>query len=159
MSATFSISSPRFSAGQEIPVEFTCDGADHSPPLTWIGPPEATQSFVLIVHDPDAPAGDWVHWVLYDIPDERRDLPAAVPARARVPGIGTQGLNDSGGSGWSGPCPPRGPSHRYRFHLLALSRKFDLGPALRRDAVLAAIRGHVLAEAETMGRYARQKSR
>ena len=152
----FSIQSAKFANGEMIPVQFTCDGEDQSPPLAWRDPPAGTRSFALIVHDPDAPAGDWVHWVLYDVPAERRDLPEGVPRRAVVEGIGTQGRNDFRRVGWGGPCPPRGAAHRYRFHLMALDTSVALESGVEREALLAAVRGHVLAEAELTGRYQRR---
>jgi Raf kinase inhibitor-like YbhB/YbcL family protein len=152
----FTIRSAAFEEGGAIPVEHTCDGADRSPALSWSGAPAGTRSFALVVHDPDAPSGDWVHWVLYDVPAERGDIPAGVPARPAVEGVGTQGMNDFRRVGWGGPCPPRGPAHRYRFRLLALDAKPGLAPRLVRDALLESVRGHVLAEASMMGRYARR---
>ena len=147
---------PMFVDGEAIPVEFTCDGEDRSPPLIWHDAPAGAQTFALIVHDPDAPARDWVHWLLYDIPGVRRDLPVSVPARDVVEGIGTQGRNDFGRVGWGGPCPPPGPAHRYRFRLLALDRKVDLRPRAGRGDLLAAAKGHILAEVEITGRYQRR---
>jgi Raf kinase inhibitor-like YbhB/YbcL family protein len=145
-----------FDEGGTIPVEHTCDGVDLSPTLSWTGAPPGTEAFALIVHDPDAPAGDWVHWLLYDIPRTRRQLPPAVPARPEIPGLGKQGMNDFHRLGWGGPCPPRGTTHHYRFRLLALDAALVLPPRLTLAALLAATRGHVLAEAELTGSYRRQ---
>ena len=152
---SFTIQSPAFHAGGSIPAEHTCDGANRSPALTWSDPPAGTVAFSLIVHDPDAPAGDWVHWLLYDIPGTRRDLPEAVAPRPVIKDIGTQGTNDFRRPGWGGPCPPRGPAHHYRFRLLAMDALLGLAPKLTRDALLGAVRGHVLAEASLTGTYAR----
>jgi Raf kinase inhibitor-like YbhB/YbcL family protein len=158
-SSGFAIGSTAFADGAMIPVPFTCDGVDRSPALAWRDPPGGTRAFALIVHDPDAPAGDWIHWLLYDIPGERRELPEAVPGRDVVEGVGTQGMNDFGRVGWGGPCPPRGSSHRYRFRLLALDRALGLEPRLRAPALLAAVKGHVLAETVLVGRYQRPSAR
>lgn len=152
---SFTIQSRAFHAGERIPARYTCDGADHSPALNWSDPPAGTVAFSLIVHDPDAPAGDWVHWLLYDIPGTRRDLPEDVPTRPTIHGIGTQGMNDFRRLGWGGPCPPPGTAHHYRFRLLAQDAMLALPPKLTRDALLAALRGHVLAEATVTGNYAR----
>jgi Raf kinase inhibitor-like YbhB/YbcL family protein len=152
----FTIRSHAFEEGGAIPTAYTCDGADRSPPLSWSGAPAGTRALALIVHDPDAPAGDWVHWLLYDVPAERHELPEAVPAQPTIAGTGTQGLNDFRRIGWGGPCPPRGAAHRYRFRLLALDTTLGLPPRLTRDALLEAAHGHVLAEASTMGSYARR---
>jgi Raf kinase inhibitor-like YbhB/YbcL family protein len=151
----FSVRSPMFEDGEVIPVEFTCDGDNLSPALTWEDAPQGTRSFALIVHDPDAPAGDWVHWLIYDIPGNRDDLPSGVRERDIVAGVGIQGRNDFRRTGWGGPCPPQGPPHRYLFHLMALDTTLDLDPGIDREALLAAVRGHVLGEAELMGRYQR----
>ncbi len=152
----FELQSPAFPPGGEIPVRYTCDGADLSPPLRWSDPPAGTKGFALVVDDPDAPAGIWVHWVLYGLPATLRELPEGVPARDAVAGIGTQGLNDFRKVGYGGPCPPRGPAHRYVFRLYALDVALTL-PARRTKAdLLKAIEGHVLAQAELAGRYRRR---
>ncbi|MBI3458560.1 MAG: YbhB/YbcL family Raf kinase inhibitor-like protein [Candidatus Rokubacteria bacterium] len=152
----FELQSPAFASGGDIPVRHTCDGPDLSPPLRWRNPPANSKSVALIVDDPDAPAGTWVHWVVYGLPATLRELPEGVPARDTVPSVGTQGLNDFRKVGYGGPCPPRGPAHRYVFRLYAL----DTGPTLAarrtKGDVLRAIGGHVLAQAELMGRYKRR---
>ena len=157
--AKFTLRSSAFADGAEIPVVFTADGADRSPPLAWESAPEATREFALIVNDPDAPSGNWIHWVLYRVPGEQRDLPQGVPGHEVVDGIGTQGLNDFGSVGWGGPSPPRGRSHRYRFRLLALDAPLALRPRLSAAELLEAIRGHVLAETILTGNYQRVSGR
>jgi Raf kinase inhibitor-like YbhB/YbcL family protein len=152
----FDLRSPAFAQGQEIPVKHTCDGADLSPPLTWSAPPANTRSFALIVDDPDAPAGTWVHWVLYGIGASRRELPEGVPAKDTVPGLGSQGLNDFRRVGYGGPCPPRGPAHRYFFKLYALDAELPVPPRKAKAELLKAMEGHVLGQAELMGRYKRK---
>jgi Raf kinase inhibitor-like YbhB/YbcL family protein len=153
---SFTIRSEAFREGGSIPAEHTCDGVDRSPPLSWSGEPPATKSFALIVHDPDAPSGDWVHWLLYDVPGGQREVPGGVRTRPTNAGLGTQGTNDFRRVGWGGPCPPRGAAHVYRFRLIAVDAMLGLPPGLTRDRLLAALRGHVLAEAELTARYQRR---
>jgi Raf kinase inhibitor-like YbhB/YbcL family protein len=152
----FQLTSPAFVPGGDIPVKHTCDGSDASPPLRWTNPPANTRGFVLIVDDPDAPAGTWVHWVLYGIPAPVRQLPDGVPSDDTVPRIGTQGVNDFHKVGYGGPCPPSGPAHRYRFRLYALDTGLMLSPRRTKAEVLEAIEGHVLGQAQLMGRYKRR---
>jgi len=152
----FELQSPVFSSGGEIPVRHTCDGPDLSPSLRWSDPPAKTKSFALIVDDPDAPVGTWVHWVLYGMAASLRELPEGVPARDTVPGIGTQGVNDFRKVGYGGPCPPRGPAHRYFFKLYALDSELPLPPRKTKAELLKAMEGHVLGQAELMGRYKRR---
>ncbi len=153
----FRLSSPAFGDGEAIPARYTCDGADVSPPLEWRGAPEATKSYALIMYDPDAPRGTFIHWVLYDIPASRSGLPEGVPSRARVAGIGVHGVNDFRRIGYGGPCPPRWHGeHRYFFALHALSvESLGLPPGVTADRVLAAMKGRVLGHALLMGRYRR----
>jgi Raf kinase inhibitor-like YbhB/YbcL family protein len=115
-----------------------------------------TQKCVLIVDDPDAPVGTWVHWVLYRIPFSARELPEGVPAQDTVPRTGTQGTNDFKRVGYGGPCPPRGPAHRYFFKLYALDTELALSARKTKADVLKAIDGHVLAQTELVGRYKRK---
>ncbi len=152
----FELQSPAFSSAGEIPVRHTCDGQDLSPPLRWSDPPGKTKSFALIVDDPDAPAGTWVHWVLYECPGSLRELPEGVPGRDTVPGIGTQGVNDFRKVGYGGPCPPRGPAHRYFFKLYAVDSDLALPPGKTKAELLKAMEGHVLGQAELVGRYKRK---
>jgi Raf kinase inhibitor-like YbhB/YbcL family protein len=152
----FELQSPAFAPGQDIPATHTCDGRDTSPALRWTTPPSGTRSFALIVDDPDAPVGTWVHWVLYRIPVTVRELPEGVAARETVPGAGTHGVNDFGTIGYGGPCPPRGPAHRYVFTLYALDAELSLPSGTTKAALLKAIEGHILGQAELMGRYRRK---
>lgn len=144
-----------FRPGGTIPATFTCSGADVSPELSWNQPPLRTQTFVLIVDDPDAPAGTWVHWVVYNLPASLRQLPEHVPPGSSIAGGGEQGLNDFPKAGYGGPCPPPGKPHRYFFRLYALDKKLDLQGPVRRQEVDAAMQGHILAQAELMGRFGR----
>ena len=147
------LSSSSFAEGATIPVKHTCDGADRSPPLRWEDAPQA-QSFVLIVDDPDAPGGTFTHWVLYDIPGTQRELPEGL---ANVSALGTSGTNDFARMGYGGPCPPRGGgAHRYVFTLAALDiATLTLAPGAARRAVEDAMRGHVVGQAQLIGRYTR----
>ena len=150
------LSSPAFPAGGEIPATYTCDGSDHSPTLSWANVPAGVKEFALIMDDPDAPGGVWVHWVLYGIPADVRSLPERVPARDDVPSIGVQGRNDFNRIGYGGPCPPRGPAHRYSFRLYALDSALSLRPGSTKARLLDAMEGHILEQAGLMGRYARR---
>jgi Raf kinase inhibitor-like YbhB/YbcL family protein len=144
-----------FEPDGRISPRYTCDGRDDSPALRWSDVPDAVKSFVLIVGDPDAPGGTFVHWVLYDLPPKARVLPEGIPPSESVPGGGTQGLNDFGRVGYGGPCPPAGPPHRYVFTLSALDTQLGLAPRTRAAEVRRAMRNHVLAEAQLVGRFAR----
>lgn len=158
---TIRLESPAFEAGGTIPRKYTCDGEDLSPPLAWSGVPEAARSLVLICDDPDAPRGTWTHWVLYDLPAEVTGLPEGLPIEGTVPipaggaeQVARQGRNDFRKLGYGGPCPPSG-SHRYFFRLYALDTTTGPEPGATRQEVLKALAGHVLAQGELMGRYAR----
>ena len=151
----FSIRAEAFNPGADIPRKFSCQGSDTSPALVWTGVPAATQSLVLIVDDPDAPGVTWVHWVLYDLPPSTRRLSEALPPTAEVAGGGRQGSNDFGKTGYGGPCPPPGKPHRYFFKLYALDSKLNLKAGVIKPEVERAMKGHVLAEAEVIGRYRR----
>jgi Raf kinase inhibitor-like YbhB/YbcL family protein len=145
-----------FVPGSTIPAEFTCDGSDVSPALEWSNAPEGVQSFALVVEDPDAPAGTWVHWVLFDVPPSTHDLAEGVPPTRTLASGARQGLNDFQRIGYGGPCPPPGRAHRYYFRLYALDKKLELPSDTTRAVLDRAMRGHVLARAELMGRYRRK---
>jgi len=151
---TFELTSTAFAAGESIPIQYTCDGEDTSPPLQWSDPPQGTQSLSLIADDPDAPVGTWVHWVLYDLPAGTRSLPEAVPPDADLPDGGQHGQSSWRRLGYGGPCPPSG-THRYFFKLYALDTTLDLAAGANKKQVLQAMEGHILAQAELMGTYAR----
>ena len=152
---TLHLKSSDFAPGADIPKQFTCSGADISPALEWSDPPVATKSFALIADDPDAPAGTWVHWVLYDLPPNLRALPQNYPKTEQSADGLHQGLNDFRKIGYGGPCPPPGKPHRYYFKLYALDAKLNLKPGATKKDVEAAMKGHILAQGEYMGRYAR----
>jgi len=151
----FTLSSASFTAGAEIPRPYTCEGADQSPALSWRDAPPATKSFALIVDDPDAPVGTWVHWVVYDLPGDTTQLPQAVPATPTLASGAKQGTNDFRKVGYGGPCPPPGKAHRYFFKIYALDAPTNLQPRANKADVMRAIDGHVLAHAELMGTYQR----
>ena len=146
-----------FKNGETIPVKYTCDGDDISPPLSWSGAPAGTKSFVLIMDDPDAPMGTWVHWVVYNIPANVTNLPEKVPPEEKLKDGTLQGKNSWGRIGYGGPCPPPPTgAHRYFFKLYAIDKVLSLGPGATKEKVLKAIEGHVLSKAELMGRYKRR---
>ncbi len=144
-----------FQPGGFIPGKYTCSGENVSPALNWTGPPRGTMAFALIVTDPDAPAHTWVHWVVYNLPSTTRQLPEAVSKAAEIQGGGVQGSNDFRDLGYGGPCPPPGKPHRYFFRLYALNARLKLRSGATRPEVEAAMRSHILAEAELMARYGR----
>lgn len=152
------LTSPAFNPGAAIPKKYSCQGENISPALDWSGAPQGTKSFALIVDDPDAPIGTFVHWVLYNLPADLNELPegastAKSPA-ANLPPGSAQGKSGFGRSGYGGPCPPTG-THRYFFHFYALDTTFT-SAGMDKSALLKAMAGHILAQAELMGTYKRQ---
>ncbi|MFW6112670.1 MAG: YbhB/YbcL family Raf kinase inhibitor-like protein, partial [Chloroflexota bacterium] len=121
-----SVYSAAFKEGGRIPQKYTCKGQDISPPLKWENAPDETRAFTVIVDDRDAPGGVFTHWVLFNLPASTSELPAAIPAQERLPGGALQGKNDFGRIGYSGPCPPPGPAHHYRFTVYALDKPLEL---------------------------------
>lgn len=153
------LKSAAFENGSAIPSLYTCDGENISTPLSWHAVPPAAKSLALICSDPDASNGDWVHWVVYNIPPEVNSLPEKIAAQASVEIAGvvlTQGLNSWPKVGYGGPCPPSG-THHYFFKLYALALTPNLPAGLTKHKLLEKIRGHVLAEAQLMGTYARRR--
>jgi Raf kinase inhibitor-like YbhB/YbcL family protein len=152
----FILTSPAFANNGNIPAQYTCDGVDISPPLSWSDAPQGTRSFALIVEDPDAPDPKapkmtWVHWVIYNIPGDVQSL-SEDAARHGLPAGAQQGLNDSKRVGYNGPCPPLG-RHRYFHKLYALDTVLqDLGHPTKAQ-LLSAMQGHVRAEAQLVGTY------
>ena len=155
VTVSLELNSPDFTPGGNIPKQFTCEGANISPALKWNDPPTATQSFVLIADDPDAPAGTWVHWVLFDLPANLRALPHNFPKNKQSADGSRQGRNDFGEIGYGGPCPPPGKPHRYFFKLYALDTKLNLAPGATKKQVERAMQGHILAQGEYIGRFSR----
>jgi Raf kinase inhibitor-like YbhB/YbcL family protein len=147
----FTLSSPAFVPGGDIPRQHTCDGDNTPPRLVWTGAPKGTRSFVVIADDPDAPNGTFTHWVVFDIPGDRTDFPSG----ARSDAVGVSGRNGRGEIGYMGPCPPKG-THRYFFRLSALDvETLGLIAGATRQQVESAVSAHTLGAAELMGRYGR----
>jgi len=151
---TISITSTAFAQGQPIPPIYSCDGKGSSPPLGWSGAPAGTSSFALIMDDPDAPMGTFVHWVIYNIPASTTGLPEALSKDAALADGSQQGPNSTRRPGYTGPCPPSG-THRYFFKLYALDTLLDVSDA-GKDQLLKAMQGHVLAQGELMGTFSRK---
>jgi Raf kinase inhibitor-like YbhB/YbcL family protein len=156
---TVQLKAPAFEPGADIPQQFTCDGLNISPALSWTAPPEGTRSLALIMDDPDAPGGTWLHWLLYDLPASDRELPEGVAPKGPLASGARQGRNDFGKEGYGGPCPPPGPAHRYYFRLYALDTELQLRARATRADVDRSMSGHVLASAELMGQYRRHAGR
>jgi len=155
----FALTAKAFQPNARIPKPHTCDGKDVSPALTWSGPPAGTKSFALIMDDPDAPPGTWVHWVLYDLPANTQSLDEGIPENETLPNGAKQGLcwgvDDFSRVGYYGPCPPPGKPHRYFFKLYALDRMLGLPPKATKAQAMSAMEGHILAQAELVGLYQR----
>jgi len=149
------ITSSAFENEGLIPPKYTCDGADISPPLQWEGVPEATKSIALISDDPDAPMGTWVHWVLFNLPADTKDLAENVPPDESLPNGARQGMSDFRRIGYGGPCPPSG-THRYFFKIYALDTELDLAPGADKSDLLEAMEGHTLGQGQLIGKYKRQ---
>jgi Raf kinase inhibitor-like YbhB/YbcL family protein len=149
------LTSSAFQEGQPIPRQHTGDGKDVSPALKWTDPPAGTKSFALVCDDPDAPRKTWIHWVLFNVAAESRELGEGVPAQETLPGGARQGKNDFGKIGYGGPAPPRGKPHRYFFKLYALDTLLDLPAGASKADLVKAMEGHVLGEVQLMGTYAR----
>jgi len=152
---SFQLTSPAFASAAAIPRQYTCEGADQSPGLKWGNPPVGTVTLALVTNDPDAPVGDWVHWVVWNIPPATHEMPANFPRQPELPNDTRQGRNDFGKIGYNGPCPPPGKTHRYFFRLYAVDTKLDLPAGATRTELGRALQGHILAEAEYMGTYRR----
>jgi len=149
------ITSSAFEEGGLIPPKYTCDGADISPPLQWEAVPEGTKSIALISDDPDAPVGTWVHWVLFNLPAETKDLAENIPPDSTLPNGARQGTTDFGRIGYGGPCPPSG-THRYFFKIYALDTEVDLPAGADKSRLLKAMQGHILGQGQLIGKYKRQ---
>ena len=154
---TIKLTSVAFEEGQPIPVQYTCDRDDISPPLKWSDAPAGTKSFALICDDPDAPSGTWVHWVVYGLPATTTELKEKVPPSETLPNGAKQGVNDFNKVGYGGPCPPGDKPHRYFFKIYALDTELSLKPRATRKDLLTAMEGHILGEGSVMGTYQRRK--
>ncbi|HYJ91906.1 MAG TPA: YbhB/YbcL family Raf kinase inhibitor-like protein [Pyrinomonadaceae bacterium] len=154
------ITSTAFKEGDDIPTQFTCDGQNISPPLTWSGVPQETQTLALLMNDPDAPNGTFTHWVMYNVPRDLDSLPDSVANNETLDNGARQAKNSFGNIGYGGPCPPPGHgSHRYFFHVYALDTELSLNSGATADDFLNAIDGHIIAEGQLMGRYERQQAK
>jgi len=142
-----------FATGQSIPSKYSYKGENISPELVWSDVPANTVSFVIIVDDPDAPNGDWVHWVIYNIPGDSRRLTEGFPKSAYVNNSIAQGFNDFGLIGYDGPYPPQGRAHRYYFKIYALSKSLNLKAGLKKKDIVDAIKDSILQQAEMIGMY------
>lgn len=149
------VTSPAFAEGEFIPRRYTCDGDDLSPPLEWLDVPSGARSMAVVCDDPDAPAGTWVHWVIYGLSAAVTGLAEGVRAVEVTADGAKQGVNDFRRIGYGGPCPPPDAAHRYFFRLYAMDCEVDLSPGATKAALLKAIEGHVVEEAALMGRYKR----
>ncbi|MEO2083610.1 MAG: YbhB/YbcL family Raf kinase inhibitor-like protein [Desulfurobacteriaceae bacterium] len=150
------IFSPVFGNGEFIPVKYTCDGMDISPPLLFLEVPESVKSFALLVDDPDAPTGVFTHWIIYDIPGEFEGLPEDIPPAPELEYGIKQGVNSFGRIGYGGPCPPPGKPHRYFFVLFGLDvPNLGIPAGADKATFLEAIEGHVVAQDELVGLYGR----
>lgn len=141
--------------GGTVPKVYTCDGPNYSPPLKWSSPPRLTDSFAIICDDPDAPNGDFTHWIVYNIPPDLRRLPEQVPSAPTLLSGAQQGQNDFERIGYSGPCPPQGGPHHYHFHVYALDRRLKLSANATRADIDTALQGHILATGELIATYGR----
>jgi Raf kinase inhibitor-like YbhB/YbcL family protein len=152
--ATIELTSSAFVQGEPIPAKYTCSGEDISPPLAWGEPPAGTQSFALIMDDPDAPGGTWDHWVFFNISPSIRSLPEAFPDGDTFPDGSLGGKNSWGNTGYGGPCPPGG-THRYFFKLYALDEMLAINAGASKGELEKAMVGHILAYAELMGTFSK----
>lgn len=139
----------------KLPKQFTCDGEDKSPPLVWTAPPSGTRSMVLTMTDPDAPGGTFTHWLLYNLPSGISGLPADVLKQGQLTDGTRQGRNDFSKTGYSGPCPPRGSTHRYFFDIFALDTNLNVPALATREQLEDAMNTHVLARGKLIARYSR----
>lgn len=151
----FVLSSTVITPNAPIASAYSCTGADVSPPLSWNGAPVSAKSFALVVEDPDAPGGTFIHWVAYNFPATRTSVPQGVAQNAQIDGGGMQGMNDFGHIGYNGPCPPRGNVHHYHFRLFALDSTLNLDEKVDAGALEAAMKGHVVASPELVGTFSR----
>jgi Raf kinase inhibitor-like YbhB/YbcL family protein len=150
----FKLTSPAFKEEGMIPKKYTCDSENVSPPLIWGSVPEGTISLAIICDDPDAPMGTWVHWVLFNLPPETKELLENVSTTETLENGAKHGTNDFGDVGYGGPCPPGG-THRYFFKLYALDTMFNLKAGVNKGDLLNEMEGHIIFETQLMGKYSR----
>jgi Raf kinase inhibitor-like YbhB/YbcL family protein len=149
------LSSTAFKEGGTIPGAYTCDGENISPPLSWANVPQATKSLALIVDDPDAPAGTWVHWVVFNLAPTMSSLSEGASSSGSQDTFGTAGMSSFRKNGYGGPCPPKGKPHRYFFKLYALDTRLGLKSGASKADVEKGMQGHILAQGQLMGTYGR----
>lgn len=154
--ASISLSSPAFNRGSDIPVEFTCDGEDVSPPLRWTDIPEGAKSLAIVMDDPDAPGSIFRHWSVYDIPAATRTIKQGQTSDPQLENTIKQGTNDFGTMGYGGPCPPSGEEHEYTFFIYALTGHLELSPGASASDLTMALQGKVIGTGSFTGMYARQ---
>jgi len=153
---TLTVQSASFKSNDMIPPEYTCDGTNISPHIKWSGAPEGTKSFALLCDDPDAPVGDWVHWIAYNIPSNVSELPEHFLVKGgQLPGV-KGGTNDFGRLEYGGPCPPSGV-HRYFFKIFALDAPLSISEGAKKADLLKSMEGHILARGELIGKYTRKR--
>lgn len=157
VSSQLTLSTKAFEPGGRIPEKYTCDGADVSPQLSWSGMPEGTESFTLIMDDPDAPGGTFTHWVVYNLPPSTTELDEGIAFDKIVEKGASQSKNSANSIGYMGPCPPPGKPHHYHFKLYALDTLLDVPSLMPKKAIEEAMKGHILAQAEIIGLYKRKK--
>jgi len=148
------LTSKALNEGQASPRGYTCDGANVSPPLEWTGVPKSAKTLAIVADDPDAPAGTWVHWVLYNLPSDVIGMVENTPPIETLSGGGMQGTNDFQKIGYGGPCPPRG-SHRYFFKIYALDSELPLKPGASKVDLEPAMEGHIISQGQLIGTYRR----
>lgn len=151
----FVLTTTAFEPGQPIPVEYSCSGANRSPVLKWSGAPSGVGSFALIVEDPDAPSGTFIHWVVFNLPADATGIPADAPHTPTLADGAAQGVNGMDRVGYMGPCPPPGKMHHYHFELFALDSKLNAQPGLDAGALREAMQGHTKASTELVGTFER----
>ena len=151
----FLLQSKAFNNNDPIPSKYTGEDINISPPLEWTNAPIGTKGFILVCDDQDAPAGAWVHWVLYDIPPSVKSINEAIPRNKIVLGSAKHGINDFDQIGYDGPMPPPGSPHRYVFKLYAVDKQTGLAPGLTKDEILKTIKPRIMAEAQMIGTYQR----
>ena len=152
---TMKLTSTAFAPGETIPVQYTCDGDDLSPPLQWEGVPAKTEAFALICDDPDAPMGTWDHWIVFNLPAATTLLPEGITTESDLGKEARRGQNSWRRTGYGGPCPPLGKPHRYYFRIYALSGCVNLPEGAAKQDLLEALTPLILAEGELMGKYGR----
>ena len=150
------LSSTAFANGTKIPSEFTCQGEDISPPLSWSGYPPSARSLAIVMEDPDAPSGVFTHWILFNVPPSLGSLGSNQPADKNIHGVGYQGKNDFGQIGYKGPCPPPGNVHHYKITVFALSTAVNISPGSSRADLMREMMGHVLASGTLTGTFGSQ---